>query len=61
MERYGKSIPQQVLGHRDVSVLSYTTWPPRKSLKVIHTPCGQFQNFFFRDDRLVMIQLGNGC
>jgi len=61
MATYGKSTPQPVPGHLGVSVLPYTTWPPRKSVTYVHTPCGQFQNFFFRNDRLVLIQLGNGC
>jgi hypothetical protein len=58
---YGKSTPEPVPRHRGVSVLSYTTWPPRKSVTYVHMPCGQFQNFFFRSDRLILIQFGNGC
>ncbi len=42
-------------------VLAYTTWPPRNKLSKTHSECGQFQNFYFRNDRLVQIQLGNGC
>ncbi len=58
---YGAAKPQFVKGHGRVSVLAYTTWPPRNKLSKTHSECGQFQNFYFRNDRLVEIQLGNGC
>lgn len=58
----GPATEQRVPRYEGVYVLSYTTWPPGSiNAKVVHTPCGQFQNFYFRDDRLVLIQLGNGC
>jgi hypothetical protein len=58
---YGSATPQRVAYFPDVDVLPYTTWPPSKEETMIHSPCGQFENFYFRDDRLVLIQLGNGC
>jgi hypothetical protein len=42
-------------------VLPYTTWPPKQQVTVVRMPCGQFQNFYFRDNRLILIQIGNGC
>ncbi len=58
---YGVAKPQFVKGHGRVSVLAYTTWPPRNQLSKTRSECGQFQNFYFRNNRLVQIQLGNGC
>lgn len=58
---YGDTKPQFVKGHGRVSVLAYTTWPPRNQLSKTHSECGQFQNFYFRNGRLILIQLGNGC
>jgi hypothetical protein len=58
---YGATKPQFVKGEGRVSVLAYTTWPPRNKLSNTHSECGQFQNFYFRSGRLIMIQLGNGC
>ncbi len=57
---YGAATSQTVAGHRGVTVLAYTTWRPRNEVKSV-PPCGQFENFFFRRDRLVLIQLGDGC
>jgi hypothetical protein len=58
---YGAAKPQFVKGHGRVSVLAYTTWPPRDKLSKTRSECGQFQNFYFRNSRLILIQLGNGC
>lgn len=58
---YGAAKLQFVKGHGRVSVLAYTTWPPRNKLSKTHSECGQFQNFYFRENRLILIQLGNGC
>ncbi len=58
---YGSSNLLSVARHDGVSLLAYTTWPPKRSLKSVEEPCGQFENFFFRHDHLVLIQLGNGC
>lgn len=58
---YGNAKAQIVPQHAGVSVLAYTTWPPRNQLSKTHSECGQFQNFYFQDNRLVLIQLGNGC
>ncbi|MDQ2865967.1 MAG: hypothetical protein M3R51_07045 [Candidatus Eremiobacteraeota bacterium] len=60
MRIYGKSTPIPISAHLDVHVLPYTTWRPIQTLHSIDS-CGQFQNFFFRKNRLIMIQLGNGC
>jgi hypothetical protein len=54
---YGNAAFNPVPGRKDVSVLSYEAvlpFPP-------FTPCVQDQNFFFRADRLILIQLVNGC
>jgi hypothetical protein len=58
---YGDTKPQSVPHHPDVRVLAYTTLPPRNSFSKAHRVCGQFDNFYFRDDRLILIQLGSGC
>ena len=60
MRTHGTATLQRVPGHDGVGVLSYTTWPPAASVGT-HSACGQFQNFYFRKGRLVLIQLGNGC
>jgi len=60
MHIYGKSALLAVPGYSKVRMLAYTTWPPARTLTTIHT-CGQFENFFFHRDRLMLIQLGNGC
>lgn len=62
---YGAAKLLPLRGRPQIRVLAYTTWPP-----YIHAghypagwrdPCGQFENFYFRQGRLVLIQLGNGC
>jgi len=62
---YGAATLLAVHGHPHVEFLAYTTWPP-----YIHAghypphwrdPCGQFENFYFRQGRLMLIQLSNGC
>ncbi len=58
---YGPASLKRVSAKDGVSVLSYTTWPPRRQVTIVKSPCGQFQNFYFKHDRLVLIQLGNGC
>lgn len=58
---YGGSTLIPVAGNPGVSVLPYTTWPPRRSANHVRAPCGQFENFFFREHRLILIQLENGC
>ncbi|HTZ55105.1 MAG TPA: hypothetical protein VMB20_08560 [Candidatus Acidoferrum sp.] len=58
---YGVSKLQPIAHQDNMYVLAYTTWPPRKDVRVVRMPCGQFENFYFRNDRLVLIQLGNGC
>ena len=58
---YGAAKAQFVKGHGRVSVLAYTTWPPRNKLSKTHSECGQFENFYFQYGRLIQIQLGNGC
>jgi hypothetical protein len=60
--RYGANTLRRVPRAKDVYVLAYTTWPPKSQMiGITRSPCGQFQNFYFRNDRLVLIQLGNGC
>jgi hypothetical protein len=60
--RYGANTLRRVPRAKDVYVLAYTTWPPKSQVTgIVRSPCGQFQNFYFRNDRLVLIQLGNGC
>jgi hypothetical protein len=61
MQIYGKSSWLQVAGHADLQMLAYTTWKPFKSLNTATGPCGQFQNFVFRQERLIYIGFGNGC
>jgi hypothetical protein len=58
---YGKATLRNVRGYNGVDVLPYTTFPPRDQANAIYTPCGQFENFFFQNDRLVLIQIGNWC
>jgi len=58
---YGQARFTRVPGYPNVYVLAYTTWPPSKTVTIVHMPCGQFENFFFKHGRLIMIQLGNGC
>lgn len=60
MRIYGATDPQLV-AQSDVTVLAYTTWPPRNKLSKTHSECGQFENFYLHNDKLVQIQLGNGC
>jgi hypothetical protein len=57
---YGRSSLLPVASHNSVKLLAYTTWPVKES-NIINSPCGQFENFYFRNDRLVLIQLDNGC
>jgi len=52
-----KTLPTKTPG---ISVLAYTRWPKR-TVTAVHMPCGQFENFYFKAGRLVLIQLGNGC
>lgn len=61
MKIYGPSALIDVTGHSDLKMLAYTTWPPSKTIVMVHGPCGQFQDFYFKQDRLILIQLGNGC
>jgi hypothetical protein len=56
---YGDATATAVSGHRDVSVLSYSAVIPPMSK--VDSPCSQDQNFFFRADRLILIQLVNAC
>jgi hypothetical protein len=56
---YGANILRADPKTPHVFVLAYTTW--LKMPATIHAPCGQDEDFYFRDNRLVLIQLGNGC
>lgn len=62
---YGASSLLTVSGHADVRMLAYTTWKPAKDVTGVGIgfpgTCGQFENFYFRGDRLILIQFGNGC
>jgi hypothetical protein len=58
---YGNADPLPVPGHPDVRLLAYTTWPTRRAMLHTTAQCGQEQQFFFRDGRLVLIRLGSGC
>ncbi|MBV8280693.1 MAG: hypothetical protein JO347_01355 [Candidatus Eremiobacteraeota bacterium] len=62
---YGPSGLLPVPMRQDVKMLAYTTWKPYKEVTSVGLgspgTCGQFQNFYFWNDRLVLIQLGNGC
>jgi hypothetical protein len=60
MQIYGRSRLLSVTGHAGLQMLAYTTWKPFKSMTTV-TPCGQFQNFVFRQERLIYIGFGNGC
>lgn len=57
---YGTALPQRV-ARTNLTVFAYTTWPPRAKLSKTHSECGQFENFYFQGETLVLIQLGNGC
>jgi hypothetical protein len=61
MQIYGKSKMLTVTGHAGLQMLAYTTWKPFKSVSTVASPCGQFQNFVFRQERLIYIRFGNGC
>ena len=58
---YGRAKALPIPSHPGVSLLAYTTWPPRNRVKTVQLPCGQFENFWFRGGRLILIQLENGC
>jgi len=60
MRIYGWSKPLLLAKNPGVTVLAYTTWRPKKEVRTT-PPCGQFENFFFRRHRLILIQLGDGC
>jgi hypothetical protein len=53
---YGHTTLRPVGGHPGIAVLAYQALQPSKS-----QDCGQFQNFFFRGNRLILIQLENAC
>lgn len=66
MSIYGRGKMRDVIAHLGITILAYTTWPPaagvvRRPVAVISGSCGQFENFYFRAKRLVLIQLGNAC
>lgn len=61
MKIYGSASEYVVDGHPGVRVLAYTTAPAHRSGSQAVSDCGQTQNFFFRDNRLILIQLGDGC
>jgi len=62
---YGASSLLTVPGRAGVTMLAYTTWKPLASGQSVGEAfggtCGQFENLYFRADRLILIQLGNGC
>ncbi len=60
MSVYGRARFTPLRTHRRMHLLAYTTWPPATTLAT-HASCEQFENFYFRGGRLVLIQLGNGC
>jgi len=60
MRVYGDAM-RLPLSQPGMTVLAYTTWPPRDKLSKTHSECGQFENFYFFNNALVLIQLGNGC
>ena len=60
MSIYGRVKFAPLRAHPRMQLLAYTTWPPVTKLAT-GSGCGQFQNFYFRARRLVLIQLGNGC
>jgi hypothetical protein len=59
MSIYGKSTPLPVTGHPELSLLAYTS---SQRFDAYHQArCTQDENFFFRDDRLILIALLNAC
>lgn len=58
---YGHSNVLSVAHAEGVRMLAYTTWPTKDIMKSIDPECGQFEIFYFRHDRLILIQLGDGC
>jgi hypothetical protein len=56
---YGDARLRAVPGRKDVSVLSYEAVIPPASHA--YSACVQDQNFLFRADRLILIQLVNAC
>jgi hypothetical protein len=61
MRIYGRAKFAPMHTHVNLKLLAYTTLPPANTVVKLSTRCGQFQNFYFRARRLVLIQLGNGC
>jgi hypothetical protein len=56
---YGNATFRALPGLKGVSVLSYSAViPPTPQ---VYSPCVQEQNFFFRTNRLILIQLVNAC
>ena len=60
MRIYGSS-ERRIVENTDLIVLAYTTWPPRNKLSKTKSECGQFENFYFRLNKLIEIQIGDGC
>ena len=58
---YGAAALRPVPHQPGVRVLEYSTRPSASELKSGFTVCEQHQRFYFRDDRLVEIELGYGC
>lgn len=58
---YGNAQLQTVPKHPGLTVLSYKTWTPLKGRRYPGDTCGQSQDFYFRDGRLAIIQIGNAC
>jgi hypothetical protein len=64
MRIYGRTTMRDVIAHPGITILAYTTWPPAAAVEgppARVSSCGQFENFYFRGNRLVLIQLGNAC
>lgn len=60
MHIYGRTIQRPAKGRARSTLLAYTTPIEFRSGGYSNT-CGQWQNFVFRADRLVWIQLSNAC
>ena len=54
-----KSIP--VAGHPGIDLLAYTTWSADLAGARALTGCPQTQDFFFRNNRLILIRIANVC
>jgi hypothetical protein len=57
---YGRAPLKAVPSFPEVQQIAYTTVPPPQP-NAKSAQCGQFENFYFRNNRLILIQMATGC